>query len=188
MTKINKEFKVKKAERINEYYDPSKALPNRYTVTKGDFQLYHLDILCGYSDSDHPEDTFWITEKHQNFMHIFFWAKPTEDMNEAFFTLIINFINFIDVLNNNKDNIDFSYIKKVIKSPEKYTQHCQDWIFLISPKSINIQGTIIESLNQIVDFEYKFRKMCELVERLTAFSGIETMYNDFQKIKKIGNF
>ncbi len=185
MTRINKDFKVTKAVPLNSHYNICNNDYKQYVLSDNHFYLYRLDILCGFSDSDHPEDTFWQSDR-SNFNPIHFWAT-SDNENDAFFELVQRVVYFFNVILDNS-NINLKNIEKFIDKPNKYPELCQAWIESIIGKNLLINGNLIEACQQIEEYQYKFRKMCELVDGICIFAGFEVLYNDFLEIKNINNF
>lgn len=185
MTRINKDFKVTKAKALNSHYNICNSDYKNYVLSNNQFYLYRLDILCGFSDSDHPEDTFWQSERN-NFNPIHFWATSNNE-KEAFFELVDRVVSFFDVIFN-KTNITFENIECITSKPNKYPEICQLWIESTLKEPLIIKGDLVFVSNKINEYQYKFRKMCELVDGICIFSGFEVLYNDFLKIKNINKF
>ena len=140
MTRINKDFKVTKAVPLNSHYNICNNDYKQYVLSDNHFYLYRLDILCGFSDSDHPEDTFWQSDR-SNFNPIHFWATADNE-NDAFFELVQRVVSFFNVILDNS-NINLKNIEKFIDKPNKYPELCQAWIELVIGKNLLINGYLM---------------------------------------------
>ena len=174
------DFKVQKAKALNKYYDPTKKCPQLYTLTDGNWTLYNLDLQVGYFESDHPEDYYWYSERDMSH-GVLFWAK-SDTPEEALKELSNRMVAFVDTIKKRaKDLPPHKHFEKIVNSPNDYPEACDAWVKSISIDLANVSGDIQSVFELITDFQYKYRKHCELFKNLIEFCEDESVIDFLTK-------